>query len=72
MRVRGEAGCADLGDAGGVEAPPGSDPGNHPAGETHQEAEADLGVQEVPSQGDQPECHRQRSWGEPAYGGEVL
>lgn len=70
--MRGEAGHADPGDAGGAKTAPGSDSGNHPAGEAYQEAEADLGIYDVPPQRDQPECHRQRSRGEPAYGGEVV
>ena len=70
--MRGEAEGSDSGDAGGAEAASGLDTGNHPAGEAYQKAEADLGIYEVPSRGDQPERHHQRGWGESAYGGETL
>ena len=46
--------------------------GSHPAGKPHQKAETDMRIYDVPPQRDQPERHCQRSWDEPAHGGQTL
>ena len=54
-----------------VEDSPVPDAGTHLAGETHQEAAADLGVHAALPRGDQIQRHHQGGQRDPAHGGEA-